>query len=77
MDEAAFRKVVTDGVAGTSMPAFAKSAGGMLTDDQVDIIIRGIRERYSKPNALAGLTPPPYTAASSTCRLENHHEPTR
>jgi mono/diheme cytochrome c family protein len=63
VDDATFRKVVTDGLAGTSMPAFAKSAGGMLTDNQVDIIVRGIRERYSKPNALAGLTPPPYTAA--------------
>ena len=31
------------------MPAFAKSAGGMLTDNQVDIIARGIRARYSNP----------------------------
>ena len=62
VDDATFRKVVTNGLAGTSMPAFAKSAGGMLTDNQVDVIIRGIRERYSKPNALAGLTPPPYAA---------------
>jgi cytochrome c oxidase cbb3-type subunit 3 len=61
-DDSILRKVVTNGVAGTSMPAFAKSAGGMLTDNQVDVIIRGIRERYSKPNALAGVTPPPYTA---------------
>jgi cytochrome c oxidase cbb3-type subunit III len=61
-DDATLRKVVTNGVAGTSMPAFAKSAGGMLTDSQVDVIVHGIRERYSKPDALAGITPPPYTA---------------
>jgi cytochrome c oxidase cbb3-type subunit III len=60
-DDATLRKVVTNGV-GTSMPAFAKSAGGMLTDNQVDVIVHGIRERYSKPDALAGSTPPPYTA---------------
>jgi mono/diheme cytochrome c family protein len=45
------------------MPAFAKSAGGMLTDNQVDAIIHGIRERYAKPNALAGVTLPPYSSA--------------
>ncbi len=61
-DDATLHKVVTNGIAGTSMPAFAKSAGGMLTDSQVDIIVRGIRERYSKPNALAAATPPPYVA---------------
>lgn len=55
-------KVVTNGVAGTSMPAFAKTAGGMLTEKQVDIIVRGLRERYSNPNALSGSTPPPYSA---------------
>jgi cytochrome c oxidase cbb3-type subunit III len=60
-DDTILRKVVTNGIAGTSMPAFAKSAGGMLTDAQVDIIVRGIRERYSKPDALVGVTPPPYS----------------
>ena len=63
VDDATLRKVVSRGVAGTSMPAFAKSAGGMLTEHQVDLIIRGIRERFSKPNALGGFTPPPYTTA--------------
>jgi cytochrome c oxidase cbb3-type subunit III len=62
-DDATFRKVVTNGIAGTSMPAFAKSAGGMLTDTQVDVIIHGIRERYAKPSALAGVTPPPYSSS--------------
>jgi cytochrome c oxidase cbb3-type subunit III len=65
VDDATLRKAVTNGVAGTSMPAFAKSAGGMLTDNQLDVIIRGIRERYSKPNALAGVAPPPYAVSES------------
>ncbi len=64
-DDAVLRKVVTGGIAGTSMPAFAKSAGGMLTDNQVDIIVRGIRERYSKPDALSGIAPPAYSATES------------
>jgi len=62
-DDAILRKIVSSGIAGTSMPAFAKSAGGMLTDKQVDVIVRGIRERYGKPNALAGLIPPPYSSS--------------
>jgi mono/diheme cytochrome c family protein len=62
-DDATLRKVVTNGIAGTSMAAFAKSAGGMLTDKQVDVIIRGIRERYGKPDALAGIIPPAYSSS--------------
>jgi len=62
IDDATLRKIVTNGIGSTSMPAFAKSAGGMLTDNQVDVIVHGIRERYSNPDALAGITPPPYTA---------------
>jgi cytochrome c oxidase cbb3-type subunit III len=59
-DDARIRKVVTEGIPGTSMAAFAQSAGGMLTEKQVDIIVRGLREHYAKPDALAGVTPPPY-----------------
>jgi mono/diheme cytochrome c family protein len=61
-DDGTLHKTVTNGISGTSMPAFAKSAGGMLTDAQVDIIVRGIRSKYSKPDALAGIIPPPYHA---------------
>jgi cytochrome c oxidase cbb3-type subunit 3 len=60
-DDAVLRKAVTNGIAGTSMPAFAKSAGGMLTDNQVDIIVHGIRERYSNPTALSGIAAPAYS----------------
>jgi len=61
-DDEVLHKVVTNGVDGTSMPAFARSAGGMLTDKQVDIIVRGIRQKYAKPDVLAGVTPPPYAS---------------
>jgi mono/diheme cytochrome c family protein len=61
-DDTRVRKVVTSGIPGTSMAAFAQSAGGMLTERQADIIVRGLRERYAKPNALAGVAAPPYAA---------------
>src|ERR1700732_4049777 len=63
-DEAVLRRAATNGIPGTSMPAFAQSAGGMLTDKQIDVIARGIRERWSKPNVLSGTNPPPYWSTS-------------
>jgi cytochrome c oxidase cbb3-type subunit 3 len=63
VDDATLRRVAANGIPGTSMPAFAKSAGGMLTDKQIEIIVGGIRSRWAKPGALQGATPPPYAAA--------------
>ncbi|HTW65825.1 MAG TPA: c-type cytochrome [Bryobacteraceae bacterium] len=60
-DDATIRRVTADGVAGTSMPAFARHSGGMLTADQVSIIVEGIRA-WAKPDALSGAQPPPYSA---------------
>jgi mono/diheme cytochrome c family protein len=56
------RRTATNGVPGTPMPAFAQSAGGMLTDKQIDVIVGGIRS-WAKP-ALGDQTPPPYSALS-------------
>jgi mono/diheme cytochrome c family protein len=61
----ALRSTISKGRPGTAMSAFAQKEGGMLTDDQINAIIRGIRERWSKPNALGGDIAPPYTAKSA------------
>jgi cytochrome c oxidase cbb3-type subunit 3 len=63
-DDATIRRVTADGVAGTSMPAFAQHSGGMLTDDQIDVIVSGIRTRWAKPDALRDAHAPPYAAQS-------------
>ena len=65
VDDATLRRVASDGISGTSMPAFAQSAGGLLTDEQIDAIVRGIRERWSKADALGGSVPPPYVSIES------------
>jgi mono/diheme cytochrome c family protein len=65
VDEPSMRKVIANGVHGTSMPAFAQSAGGMLTDKQVDVIASEIRLRWSQPGVLDGANPPPYLAKTS------------
>jgi cytochrome c oxidase cbb3-type subunit 3 len=53
-----------NGVPGTPMPAFAQSAGGMLTDKQIDALVRGIRS-WAKPQALRGTPAPAYAAQAS------------
>jgi mono/diheme cytochrome c family protein len=61
-DDAAIRKATANGVRGTAMPAFAESAGGLLTGKQIDVILEGIRSRWSRPELLNGANPPSYAA---------------
>ena len=65
VDESTMRKIITDGVRGTSMSAFAQGAGGILTDKQIDVIISGIRSGWSRPGILDGANPPPYAAKAT------------
>jgi cytochrome c oxidase cbb3-type subunit III len=65
VDENTMRKVIAKGVRGTSMPAFAQSAGGMLTDKQIDVITSEIRSRWSRPGILDSSNPPSYAAKSA------------
>jgi cytochrome c oxidase cbb3-type subunit 3 len=64
-DEATMRKVIANGAPRTSMPAFAQSAGGMLTDKQIDVITNEIRSRWSRQVVFNGATPPSYAAKST------------
>ncbi len=63
-DDAVVRRATADGIVGTSMPAFAQSAGGMLTDKQIDALVSGIRERWSQPDVSRGTIPPPYSSSA-------------
>src|SRR3981189_3412976 len=63
-DDEILRHAATNGIRGTSMPAFAQSGGGMLTAKQIDVIVSGIRERWSKPNIFGGADPPPYSPSA-------------
>ena len=60
-DDTAIRGAVTNGVPATAMPAFAQSAGGMLTDKQVGALVSGIRS-WAKSEVLNNVTPPPYSS---------------
>jgi len=64
-DDASIRKVTANGVRGTAMPAFAQSAGGMLTDAQIGVITKEIRSRWSQQGIVDTATMPSYAPKSA------------
>lgn len=60
-DDTVIRRIASNGVPGTPMPAFAQSAGGMLTDKQIEALVQGIRS-WRRPDAVGNQNPPPYVA---------------
>jgi cytochrome c oxidase cbb3-type subunit 3 len=90
IDNATLRNVVANGEKGTLMPAFGPLAGGGLTDQQIDIIVAGMRQNWGRPQAFGGATPPPchatgagdaaqgqavYTAACARCHGATAQQP--
>jgi cytochrome c oxidase cbb3-type subunit 3 len=65
VDEKAMYNVVANGVRGTSMAAFAQSAGGMLTEQQIGVITSGIFSRWGRKQVLDGADPPSYAAKAA------------
>jgi mono/diheme cytochrome c family protein len=62
--EANLRTAIANGVHGSLMPAFAQSAGGMLTDQQVEVLAHGLMTTWGKPNAVAVASLPAYHPAT-------------
>jgi cytochrome c oxidase cbb3-type subunit III len=60
IDDMMLRGIVANGQEGTMMPGFSKSAGGVLSDKQIDVIVQGIRAQWFKGDVLQGLDAPPY-----------------
>jgi len=65
VDETTMRNIVANGVRGTSMPAFAQPAGGMLTEQQIEVITSGIFSRWGRKQVLDGANPPSYAAKTA------------
>ena len=63
IDDATLRDVIAKGEKESLMPAFAVESGGVLTDQQIDALVKGMRERWRKGDAFGGETPPPYKAS--------------
>jgi len=63
-DDSVIHHVTSNGVRGAAMPAFAQSAGGMLTDKQIDALVAGIRS-WAPSGGLGGTNPPSYAAKTA------------
>lgn len=57
------KQVITEGRTGTPMTAFAKDKGGPLTNKQIDIVAKGIKQRWAAPEVKD--KPPPYLLSSA------------
>jgi mono/diheme cytochrome c family protein len=64
IDHATMRRVIAEGVSGTAMPAFAPSAGGSLTDRQIDLVVAGIYKSWAGAED-SGAGAPPYSSTVS------------
>lgn len=62
-DDTVIRRIATNGVPGTAMPAFAQSAGGMLTEKQIGALVSGLRS-WAKTSAVGDPALPPFTERS-------------
>jgi mono/diheme cytochrome c family protein len=62
-DDATLRRVTASGIPGTAMPAFARTAGGPLGDEQIDALVSGMRGRWAGA-AGESVSPPPYSTAT-------------
>lgn len=65
-------KVVTHGRAGTLMPGFSHEVGGPLTDEQVQVLVRGIRTEWGRAAGPSGPLPT-YEVGEVTSPLSADH----
>jgi mono/diheme cytochrome c family protein len=59
------RQVVAKGVPGAAMPGFAQTAGGNLTDRQIDSLIEGMNAQWGRPEDFKDVALPPYRQESA------------
>src|SRR5262249_14606322 len=57
-------KVIVEGVPGTSMPGSGTSAGGDLTDAQIEALVKGMLASWGRPDSVKGVALPPYDAGA-------------
>ena len=60
VDDAALKDVISHGYKNGLMPGFSASVSGMLTEQQINALVSGLRTKWGKGNVLAGLNAPQY-----------------
>lgn len=68
VSDAVLKRVTAKGIPGTLMPAFARSAGGTLTDAQVEALVSGMRRQWARPEQLRSVALPPYSEAAARAK---------
>jgi mono/diheme cytochrome c family protein len=63
--EDALRASTAKGVPGSLMPAFAKSAGGMLTDQQINVLVQGMMQQWGRADMSSAQGLPSYSVTST------------
>ena len=63
--EDTLRAMTSKGVPGSLMPAFARSAGGMLTDHQINVLVHGMIEQWGRADISSAQGLPLYSATST------------
>jgi cytochrome c oxidase cbb3-type subunit III len=56
------RKIVAEGIPHSSMPGYSSKVGGLLTDDQINVLVEGIYN-WAKGHEAPNDNLPPYSAA--------------
>ena len=77
ISDALLTDIISRGVRGTSMTAFAIDAGGTLTDEQVAALVQGIRRNWGRAPDRAAPTPPSYSEDEAVARGESRGDVAR
>jgi len=64
----AMREAISKGRTGTNMPAFSEQAGGHLTEEQIDLLVTGMRSHWSKPDDFKGVELPRYSVDETAAK---------
>jgi cytochrome c oxidase cbb3-type subunit 3 len=62
--------VIAQGVSKTTMPAFVQQQGGNLTDEQIEVLVDGIRSRWGRSEQFSAVTFPAYGAGKDSKSTE-------
>jgi cytochrome c oxidase cbb3-type subunit 3/ubiquinol-cytochrome c reductase cytochrome c subunit len=63
--EDTLRTITAKGLSGSLMPAFAKSAGGTLTDQQINVLVQGMMQQWGRADISSTQGLPSYHAQST------------
>ena len=61
VSDVTLRQVIAEGRGGTNMPAFSQQAGGNLTEEQIELLVTGIRSKWARPDQFKGQEIPSYS----------------